>query len=115
MAVSRTAMLLRVFTEEGARSSSSGGPVFEHIVRKAREAGLAGATVLRGPMGFGRSGHIRNAGILDLSANLPMVIEIVDTEAKLRTFVAMLEGLPDVALATLQPVEIIAGDLSAAP
>jgi uncharacterized protein len=111
MPLSCAAMLLRVFTDEGARNG--GRPLFEDIVLRAREAGLAGATVLRGPMGFGRSAQIHNAGILDLSANLPLVIEIVDTEERLRTFTATLEGLPGVALATLEPVEVVVGEVGA--
>jgi hypothetical protein len=76
-------------------------------VLKARGAGLAGATVLRGPMGFGQSARIHNANILDLSANLPLVIEIVDAEPKLRTFAASLAGMKDIGLVTLEKVEVL--------
>jgi PII-like signaling protein len=112
MEVSRAAMLLRVFTREGA--PSAGRPLFEDIVLRAREAGLAGATVLRGPMGFGRSAHVHSAGILDLSASLPLVIEIVDAEAPLRAFITTLQDLPGVALATLERIEVVVGEVRTA-
>ena len=97
--------LLRIYTDESARSGSKA--LFEAIVCKARDDGLAGATVLRGPMGFGRSHHIQNASILDLSANLPLVIELVDTEETLRAFVKSLESMKDIGLVTLEKVEIL--------
>src|SRR6185503_10122323 len=74
--VPRQAALMRIYTDEAARAGHKS--LFEVIVCKARDEGLAGATVLRGPMGFGHSAIIRNASILNLSANLPLVIEIVD-------------------------------------
>lgn len=99
------AALLRIYTDETARAGHKS--LFEAIVCKARDDGLWGATVLRGPMGFGRSHHIQNASILNLSANLPLVIEIVDDEAKLRTFVASLDSMKDIGLVTLEKVEIL--------
>ena len=81
--------------------------MFEAIVCKARDDGLAGATVLRGPMGFGHSHRIQNASILNLSGNLPLVIEIVDTEVKLREFLDTLESMKDIGLVTLEKVEIL--------
>ena len=93
MDIPRQAALLRIYTEEARRDGTR--PLYESIVVKARDAGLAGATVLRGPMGFGESARIHNAAILDLSANLPLVIEIVDAEDKLRAFAgAVLRGEP---------------------
>ena len=99
------AALLRVYTEEARRDGSR--PLYESVVLKARAAGLAGATVLRGPMGYGQSARIHNANILDLSANLPLVIEIVDAEDKLRAFVAGLEDMQDIGLVTLEKVEVL--------
>lgn len=97
--------LLRIYTEERARGAHRA--LFEEIVVKARDAGLAGATVLRGPLGYGGSARLHNASILDLSSNLPIVIELVDTEAKLRAFVASLEGLNETGLVTLEKVEVL--------
>ncbi len=97
--------LLRIYTDESARAGAKA--LFEVIVCKARDEGLAGATVLRGPMGFGHTHRIQNASILNLSANLPLVIEIVDTEEKLRLFLESLESLSDIGLVTLEKVEIL--------
>lgn len=99
------AALLRIYTEERAKNGSR--PLYEAIVLKARADGLAGATVLRGPMGYGESQHIHNANILDLSANLPLVIEIVDAEEKLRTFVAKLGEMRDIGLITMEKVDVL--------
>jgi PII-like signaling protein len=97
--------LLRIYTEEGRRDGTRA--LYESIVLKARDAGLAGATVLRGPMGFGVSAQLHTANILDLSANLPLVIEIVDAEDKLRAFAAGLVGVKDVGLVTLERLEVL--------
>ncbi len=99
------AALLRIYTDEASREG--GRPLYEAIVLGARAAGLAGATVLRGPMGYGRSSRIHNANILDLSANLPLVIELVGEDARLRAFAAGLAGLKDIGLVTLQRVEVL--------
>jgi hypothetical protein len=99
------AALMRIYTDEGARAGHKS--LFEAIVCKARDDGLAGATVLRGPMGFGHSHRIQNASILNLSGNLPLVIEIVDTEEKLRSFLGSLESMKDIGLVTLEKVEIL--------
>lgn len=96
---------MRIYTDESARSGHKS--LFEHIVCTARDAGLAGATVLRGPMGFGHSHRIQNASILNLSGNLPLVIEIVDTEDRLRTFLETIESMKDIGLVTLEKVEIL--------
>jgi PII-like signaling protein len=105
MEIPESSALLRIYTEEGRRDGTRA--LYESIVLKARAAGLAGATVLRGPMGYGESTRIHTANILDLSANLPLVVEIVDAEDKLRAFVASLEGLPDIGLVTLEKVEVL--------
>jgi PII-like signaling protein len=102
------AALMRIYTDEASRAGHKA--LFEVIVSKARDEGLAGATVLRGPMGFGHSHRIQNASILNLSTNLPIVIEIVDTEQKLRDFLSSLESMKDIGLVTLEKVEILHRD-----
>jgi PII-like signaling protein len=99
------AALLRIFTRERARGG--GRALYEAIVLKAREAGLAGATVLRGPLSFGQSKKLHNANILNLSDDLPIVIEIVDAEEKLRAFSRSLEDFKHIGLVTLEKVEIL--------
>jgi PII-like signaling protein len=99
------AALLRIYTEEARRDGSR--PLYESVVLRAREAGLAGATVLRGPMGFGESAQLHAASLFDLSANLPLVIEIVDLEEKLRGFAATIAGLKDIGLVTLEQIEVL--------
>jgi PII-like signaling protein len=105
MQAPQSAMLLRIYTEEGRQHE--GRPLYEVIVLKAREMGLAGATVLRGPMGFGQSHAIHTARILDLSAKLPLVIEIVDGEDKVRAFIKTLNGMHDIGLVTTEKVEVV--------
>jgi uncharacterized protein len=78
MELPKEAVLLRIFIGEGDRFE--GAPLYEQIVLKARAAGLAGATVLRGPLGYGKSSHLHTAKILRLSLDLPTVIEIVDRD-----------------------------------
>jgi PII-like signaling protein len=98
-------VLLRIYTEEGRMSGHR--PLYEDVVLKAREAGLAGATVLRGPMGYGHHARIHTAKILELSAKLPLVIEIVDTEDKVRAFIEQLRPIKDLGLVTLERVEVV--------
>lgn len=105
MQINEKCALLRIYTEERSRAGSR--PLYEYIVRKARDDGLAGATVLRGPMGFGESQRIHNANILDLSDNLPLVIEIVDVEEKLRAFAGSLGDMRDIGLVTLERVDLL--------
>jgi PII-like signaling protein len=105
MQAPQSAVLLRIYTEEGKMSGHR--PLYEDIVMKAREAKLAGATVLRGPMGFGFHAAIHTAKILDLSAKLPLVIEIVDSEERIRDFLATLDGMRDLGLVTLEKVEVV--------
>ena len=99
------AALMRIFTDE--RAKADGTPLYQAVVKQAREAGLAGATVLRGAVGFGESGHVQRASILDLSGNLPLVVEIVDSEDKLRGFLQALDGMTDIGLVTLEEVEVL--------
>src|SRR6058998_1787158 len=98
MQVPRNAVLLRIFIGEDDRFSHQ--PLYEAIVMKAREQHLAGATVLRGPMGFGATSRIHTAKILRLSADLPMVIEIIDTEEKVNAFLPALDQMMDGGLVT---------------
>ena len=77
MQAPQSALLLRIYTEEGKMNNHR--PLYEDIVMRARAARLAGATVLRGPMGYGLHAVVHTAKILDLSAKLPLVIEIVDS------------------------------------
>jgi uncharacterized protein len=101
----RDAMLLRIFIGESDRHEHH--PLYEAIVLKAREAGLAGATVLRGPMGFGAASRIHTAKILRLSMDLPIVIEMVDQEEKIRAFLPVLESMIGGGLVTLEKVQVI--------
>ncbi len=105
MRAPQSAVLLRIYTEEG--KSSGARPLYENIVMRAREAGLAGATVLRGPMGYGLHAKIHTAKILDLSMKLPLVIEIVDAEDKIRAFVTELDSIRALGLVTLEKVEVL--------
>ena len=82
-------------------------PLYEAIVLKAREAGLAGATVLRGAMGFGASSHLHTAKILRLSMDLPVVIEIVDSAEKIAGFLPYLEEVVTGGLVTMEEVRIL--------
>ena len=106
MQVPKDAVLVRIFLGEADRGPG-GLPLYEAVVLKAREMGLAGATVLRGPMGFGRNSHLHTAKILRLSADLPMVVEIVDAEEKLRPFLEAIEPMMASGLVTLERVQVI--------
>ncbi len=99
------AMLLRIFIGESDRWKHQ--PLYEAIVLKAREMHLAGATVLRGPMGFGKSSRLHTAKILRLSMDLPLVIEIVDTEEKIQGFLPILDEMMQGGLVTLEKVKVI--------
>jgi PII-like signaling protein len=105
MQIPHEAALLRIFIGESDRYEHR--PLYEAIVLKAREAHLAGATVLRGPMGFGKSSRLHTAKILRLSLDLPMVIEIVDSEEKIRAFLPTLNGMIGGGLVTLEKVQVI--------
>ncbi|MFI4974513.1 MAG: DUF190 domain-containing protein [Caulobacterales bacterium] len=105
MQAPQTAVLLRIYTEEGKMNDHR--PLYEDIVLKARRLGIAGATVLRGPMGYGQSHVIHTAKILDLAARLPLVIEIVDTEEKVQLLLKQLNGMRDIGLVTTEKVEVV--------
>jgi PII-like signaling protein len=99
------ATLLRIFIGESDRWQHK--PLYEAIVLKAREMHLAGATVLRGPMGFGKSSRLHTAKILRLSMDLPTVIEIVDAEDKIQAFLPHLDQMISGGLVTLEKVRVI--------
>jgi PII-like signaling protein len=105
MQIPRDAVLLRIFFGENEKFGHL--PLYEAIVLKAREMHLAGATVLRGPMGFGHSSRIHTAKILRLSEDLPIVIEIVDSEDKINPLVAVLDGMIGSGLITLEKVQVL--------
>src|SRR2546423_50626 len=105
MTLPHEAMLLRIFIGESDRWEHK--PLYEAIVLKAREQHLAGATVLRGPMGFGKSSRLHTAKILRLSMDLPLVIEIVDSEEKIQAFLPELDKLMGGGLVTMEKVKVI--------
>jgi PII-like signaling protein len=105
MPLARDATLLRIFIGEDDKAGHQ--PLYEAIVLKAREMGLAGATVLRGPMGFGHSSQLHTAKILRLSQDLPIVIEIVDAEDKIDAFVAAIEPIMGSGLIIRQAAQVI--------
>ena len=105
MNVPEDGYLLRIFVGESDRHGHR--PLYEEIVLKAREAGLAGATVLRGVMGFGRHSLIHTTKILRLSEDLPMVVEVVDSREKIEKFLPVLDELIADGLVTLERVNVI--------
>src|SRR5665213_261157 len=105
MQAPQLAVLLRIYTEEGRQSGHR--PLYEEIVLKARKLGLAGATVLRGPMGYGHSTRIHTAKIMEFSGRLPLVIEIVDTDEKVRALLAAMDDMRGIGLVTLEKVEVV--------
>jgi hypothetical protein len=105
MQIPHDAVLLRIFIGESDRWHHQ--PLYEAIVLKAREMHLAGATVLRGPMGFGKTSHLHTAKILRLSTDLPLVIEIVDAEEKINTFLPVLDEMMKGGLVTLEKARVI--------
>lgn len=99
------ATLLRIYLGESDRWD--GRPLYEAIILKARETGLAGGTVLRSPIGFGASSHLHSAKILQLSTDLPLVIEIVDDVEKIEAFLPLLESMMQGGLIILQEVKVL--------
>ena len=96
--------LLRIFVGENDRHGKR--PLYEWIVLRARESGLAGATVLRGMEGYGAHSRLHTAKVLRLSSDLPIVIEIVDTQERIETFLVEIDGAIAEGLATVENVEI---------
>src|ERR1044071_8324650 len=105
MQIPHSAVLLRIFIGESDRWHHHA--LYEDIVLKAREMHLAGATVLRGPMGFGKSSRLHTAKVLRLSFDLPLVIEIVDSEEKIESFLPLLDEMIKGGLVTLEKVRVI--------
>ncbi|MDQ3199879.1 MAG: DUF190 domain-containing protein [Verrucomicrobiota bacterium] len=105
MKLPEEALLLRIYLGESDRWQHQ--PLYEAIVLKARELHLAGATVLRGPMGFGASSRVHTAKILRLSMDLPMVIEIVDAEEKVNALLPFLDEMMGGGLVTLEKIKVI--------
>jgi len=105
MKIPEDGSLLRIFVGESDKHGHV--PLYEAIVLKAREAGLAGATVLRGVMGFGRHSVMHTAKILRLSEDLPMIVEIVDSLEKIEAFLPTLDAMVPEGLVTLEPVRVI--------
>ncbi len=96
---------LRIYIGESDRWHRK--PLYEAIVVKARELRMAGATVLRGPMGFGAKSHLHTAKVLRLSEDLPMVIEIIDSKEKIDTFIPYIDEMVGDGLVTLERVQVI--------
>ncbi|MGH6829485.1 MAG: DUF190 domain-containing protein [Rhizomicrobium sp.] len=105
MTLAKNAVLLRIFMGESDRCD--GQPLYQAVVLKAREMHLAGATVLRGPMGFGHSSRLHTSKILRLSEDLPLVIEIVDDDAKIESFLPVLDEMMGSGLVTLEKVKVL--------
>jgi len=105
MNLPREAVLLRIHLGESDKWQHQ--PLYEAIVLKARELHLAGATVLRGPMSFGRSSRLHTAKVLRLSEDLPLVIEIVDSEDRIDGFLPVLNGMMQGGLVTMEKVRVI--------
>jgi len=105
MQLEEKAALLRIFIGEDDRFGQH--PLYEAIVLKAREQGLAGATVLRGPMGFGHSSRLHTAKILRLSEDLPVVVEIIDSEQNITAFLPLLEEMVKGGLVSIEEVRIL--------
>jgi uncharacterized protein len=105
MQLPETAVMLRIFIGDGDRFE--GKPLYEAIVLRAREHGLAGATVLRGPMGYGHSSRLHTAKILRLSEDLPVIVEIIDKKERIDSFLPMLDEMMKGGLVSLEEVRIL--------
>jgi PII-like signaling protein len=105
MQIPRQAQLLRIFIGENDRDN--GRPLYESIVLRAREMQIAGATVMRGAMGFGHSSRLHTTKILRLSEDLPLVIEIVDSEDKISAFLPVLDAIMTSGLITIEKVQVV--------
>lgn len=105
MDMSEQAMRLRIFIGESDKHHHQ--PLYHAIVMEARKHGLAGATVMRALEGYGLSSRIHTANLLDLSSDLPIVIEIVDSQERLDAFLPVLDSLVDSGLVTIDPVTVV--------
>jgi len=104
MADTEAGCALRIYINESDKDGSR--PLYEALVQRAEEDGIAGATVLRASMGFGPADHLVTAKVLRLSADLPVIVEIVDTREKIDAFLSKVEKLLGSGLATMEPVEM---------
>ncbi|MDA8231425.1 MAG: DUF190 domain-containing protein [Magnetospirillum sp.] len=105
MQLPKDAVLLRIFAGEQQKYGHQ--PLYEAVVMKAREMHMAGATVLRGPLGYGHSSRIHTGKILRLSEDLPVVIEIVDAKDRIDAFVPVLDGMIGSGLVTVEKVQVL--------
>ncbi len=105
MQIPTDAVLLRIFIGENDRFENH--PLYEAIVLKAREMHLGGATVLRGPMGFGHSSRLHTSKLLRLSEDLPFIIEIVDSEEKINQFLPALDAMMGSGLVTIEKIRVL--------
>jgi uncharacterized protein len=105
MDIPHDAILLRIFTSVADRFGEE--PLYQAIVKRAREMHLAGATVLRGPLGFGQSAKLHEAHLLSLTQDLPVVVEIVDGEEKINEFLPVLDDMMESGLVTLEAAKVL--------
>jgi uncharacterized protein len=105
MKISEEGQLLRIFI--GESDKWEGKPLYEALVLKAREMGLAGATMLRGLMGYGAASRVHTAKILRLSEDLPIIVEIVDSQEKIASFLPIIDEMIQEGLVTLERVQVI--------
>lgn len=105
MQIPREAVLLRIFFGEDDKFHHL--PLHEAIVLKAREMHLGGATVLRGHIGYGHSSRIHTTKILRLSQDLPVIVEIVDSQEKIDTFLPVLDGMMSNGLITMERAQVL--------
>ena len=105
MKLSEQGALLRIFV--GEADKHQGKPLYQHIVLNAREIGLAGATVTRGIMGYGAASRIQTSKLLRLSEDLPIVVEIVDTEANIERLLPFLDDVVDEGLVTIKKAQVL--------
>jgi PII-like signaling protein len=105
MQIPKDAVLLRIFL--GENDHYQGRPLYEALVLKAREMHMGGATVLRGPMGFGHSSRLHTSKILRLSEDLPLVVEIVESDEKVKEFLEVIDPMMISGLITLEKVQVL--------
>ena len=105
MQIPKDAILLRIFF--GESEHFEGKPLYEAIVLKARELHLGGATVLRGPLGFGHTSRLHSAKVLRLSEDLPIIVEIVDSQEKIDAFLPVLDTMMGSGLVTVEKVQVL--------
>ena len=104
MTPGQDAVLARIYVSEDRKHGDK--PLYEAIVLKAREQHLAGATVVHGTMGFGHSSRLHTARVI-MSEDLPVIVEIVDTEEKIAAFLKLLDGVPGIGVITLDKVTAV--------